>query len=108
MLKTLHTLDLRLDAGELLRWQPAAAIELQLLSGRAWVTQTGDEDDHFMSPGDTLRLRAGALALIEAEGAASLRLFAPSGVPLQSRGARWRQWLQRWAGGRRPAATVAG
>jgi len=111
MTTTLHTLDLQLAAGELLRWQPAAPIELQVLSGRAWVTQSGDEDDHFVAPGGTLRLRAAALALIEAEAPLRLRLFASGAAPVQSTGARWRQWWRRWlrpTEGRRPPATVAG
>jgi len=107
MNKPLHTLDLDLAPGELLRWRPAAAIELQLLAGRAWVTQAGDEDDHFLGAGDTLRLCPGALALVEAEGPLRLRLLAPQGTALQPRGAL-RQWLQRLAGRGARAATVAG
>jgi quercetin dioxygenase-like cupin family protein len=103
MTKTLQTLELQLAAGELHRWRSARAVELQVLAGRVWVTQSGDEDDHFLAAGDTLALRRGALALIEAEDAARLRLLAPAGVPLQSRAARSRQWLQNWLGSRRPS-----
>jgi len=107
MNKPLHTLDLELAPGELLRWQPAAAIELHLLAGRAWVTQAGDEDDHFLAVGDSLRLRPDALALVEAEGPLRLRLLATRGTALQPRGAI-RQWLQRLAGRGARAATVTG
>jgi hypothetical protein len=108
MTNTLHTLDLQLAAGELLRWQPAAPIELQVLSGRAWVTQSGDDADHFVAAGGTLRLRAAGVALIEAEAPLRLRLFASGAAPVQSVAARWQQWLHRLKAGRRPPATVAG
>jgi len=103
MTKTLHSLDLQLPAGELRRWRSAGTVELQVLAGRVWVTQSGDEDDHFLAAGDTLALRRGALALIEAESGASLRLFAPAKAALPST-----PWWRRLGGGRRPAATVAG
>lgn len=107
MNKPLHTLDLELAPGELLRWQPASAVELQLLAGRAWVTQAGDGDDHFLGAGDTLRLQADALALVEAEGPLRMRLLAPRGTALQPRGGIGR-WLRRLAGRGARAATVAG
>jgi hypothetical protein len=103
MTKTLRTLDLQLVVGELRRWRSAGTVELQVLAGRVWVTQSGDEDDHFLAAGDTLPLRRGALALIEAESDASLRLFAPAAAALPST-----PWWRRIAGSRRPPATVAG
>ena len=103
MTNTLHTLDLQLAAGELHRWRSARAVELQVLAGRVWVTQSGDEDDHFLAAGETLALRRGALALIEAQAGASLRLFAPAAAAFAST-----PWWRRLAGLRRPAATVAG
>ena len=100
---TLHPLDLQLAVGELHRWRSARPVELQVLAGRVWVTQSGDEDDHFLAAGDTLVLRRGALALIEAPAGASLRVFSP--VPAAQPSTPW--W-QRLAGRRRPPATVAG
>jgi quercetin dioxygenase-like cupin family protein len=103
MMKTLHSLDLQLTVGELRRWRSAGAVELQVLAGRVWVTQSNDEDDHFLAAGDTLALRRGALALIEAEADASLRLFVPAAAALPTTA-----WWHRIAGRRRPPATVAG
>jgi hypothetical protein len=102
MTTPLHTLDLQLAAGELHRWRSARTVELQVLAGRVWVTQSGDEDDHFLAAGDTLALRRGALALIEAESGANLRLFAAAAALPST------PWWGRLAGRRRPPATVAG
>lgn len=100
---TLHPLDLQLAVGELHRWRSARPVELQVLAGRVWITQSGDEDDHFLAAGDTLVLRRGALALIEAQSGARLRVFSPVPAALPST-----PWWHRLAGRRRPPATVAG
>jgi hypothetical protein len=40
------------------------------------VTQAGDPDDHFLDPGQSIRLAPGAKALVGAEGAAQVTLLA--------------------------------
>ena len=51
-----------------------------MISGRAWVTQANDPEDHFLHTGETLTLRPGAHALIGAEQALSLCFEADPGT----------------------------
>jgi hypothetical protein len=62
-----------LDVGELRRCRARKARRLQVVSGRAWITLAGSPDDHFLQPGDSLALPAGADLLVQADGAEPLR-----------------------------------
>jgi len=109
MLRLSPPLTIKLAAGELLAC-PHGGVTLRMISGRAWVTQRNDLDDHFLQPGQTFELQPGAQTLIGAEQETWLRLES-------QRGWAARLW-QRLTGpahtgqapGRAtsPAATVAG
>lgn len=66
-------LNVVLRGGEILNWTHRAPTWLKVVAGRAWVTQSCELDDHFLSAGATLPLRAGARVLISAERDAELR-----------------------------------
>ena len=65
---------LQLRNGELLRCAERRAAWVSVLRGSVWVTRAGDLDDHFLRPGQTMRLAAGACAIVGAEGTAQLML----------------------------------
>lgn len=88
MLKLATPLVLQLSDGQLLRWNQAVAVTLQVRRGRVWVTRPGDAEDHFLDPGDVLRLAPGRGALIGAEGATQVTIEAV--LPA------WRLALRRW------------
>ena len=60
--------------GQFLRCAEERPVWLSVLRGRVWVTHANDPDDHFLDPGQSIRLPAGALALVGAESAAQLTL----------------------------------
>jgi hypothetical protein len=57
-----------LQADELLRLPDDAAALVAVVRGRVWLTRANDADDHFLDAGRTMRVGAGALALLSAEG----------------------------------------
>ncbi|MEO8060300.1 MAG: DUF2917 domain-containing protein [Burkholderiales bacterium] len=71
MLRFTSPVTVRLEPGGLLSWRRQAGARVRVLSGSAWVTQANDLEDHFLQPGQTIALRAGAL--IGAEQHVSLR-----------------------------------
>ena len=71
----------QLQAGELLHGPEDRDTWLSVVRGRIWVTETGDPDDHFLESGQSMRLRAGAKALISAEGGPAQVLLARDGLP---------------------------
>ncbi|MEP7103019.1 MAG: DUF2917 domain-containing protein, partial [Burkholderiales bacterium] len=89
MLRFSSPVTLRLERGRLLAWSRQSGVRLRVLAGSAWVTQANDMEDHFLRPGQALRLRIGAHALIGAEQDVSLRFEAERGLGLAS---WWRQW----------------
>jgi len=87
---------LELEDGEMLRWRQAAALQLQVLDGRVWVTRLGDPDDHFLGRGDTMRVDRSTKVIAGAEGRARVRLSAPSSVPAAGLAATLRTRLAQW------------
>jgi hypothetical protein len=61
-----------MQPGELLHGPDGHDAWLSVVRGRVWVTQAGDPADHFLDSGQSIRLRAGARALVGAEGAAEV------------------------------------
>lgn len=57
-----------LRTGELLRLPDDAGALIAVVRGRVWLTRANDPDDHFLDAGRTMRVAAGALALLSAEG----------------------------------------
>lgn len=88
MIKLQPPLVLQLFEGQLLRWTQSVAVTLRVHRGRVWVTRSGDADDHFLDPGDALRLAAGSGALIGAE--------EPAQVTIEVLQPAWRLALRRW------------
>jgi hypothetical protein len=56
---------------------PRAALPrwIRLIEGQLWLTELGQPDDHWLKPGDSLRLAAGAEVLAEGWPAASFELL---------------------------------
>jgi Protein of unknown function (DUF2917) len=67
--------------GQAVRLHPLPTTTLKVVSGRVWVTQSGDPQDHFLGPGTSLMLDQGRLVL-EAQGGrpASCKLLPPPGL----------------------------
>jgi hypothetical protein len=65
--------------GELLRCSDRHDTWVTVVQGRVWITQANDLDDHFIDAGQSMRLAAGADALIGAEGAARLMVMQGPG-----------------------------
>lgn len=94
-LKFRRSVVVQLHDGELL---PVEAVWLSVVRGRVWLTQAGDPDDHFIESGQSIRLAAGCLALMSAEGSAQVSL-----MPAPSRFQSWcrmaAEWLPRFTAG---------
>ncbi|MGQ0543837.1 MAG: DUF2917 domain-containing protein [Betaproteobacteria bacterium] len=60
----------RLDGSDFLRLLRAQGTSLEVLSGRAWVTEDGRGGDAFLAPGRRYRVRGDGLVLVGAEGGA--------------------------------------
>jgi hypothetical protein len=60
--------------GQFLHCAEQRPVWLSVLRGRVWVTHALDPDDHFLDPGQSIRLPAGALALVGSETAAQVLL----------------------------------
>jgi len=76
MSETDFPLTRRMQPGELLHGPDTRDAWLSVVRGRVWVTQVGDPTDHFLDSGQSIRLRAGAQALVGAEGPAEVVLTA--------------------------------
>ena len=95
MLRFTSPVTVRLERGCLLSWRRQPDVRLRVLVGSAWVTQANDLEDHFLQPGQTIALRAGAGVLIGAEQDVSL-CFETDCSAFDAR-ALW-QWLRGAAG----------
>jgi hypothetical protein len=74
MSSTETTSTLHLGAGQFLHCAEHRPVWLSVLRGRVWVTHALDPDDHFLDPGQSIRLPAGAQALVGSETAAQVLL----------------------------------
>jgi hypothetical protein len=59
--------------GQVLTLQGRPGQTLQVLTGRIWLTQTGDTGDHFIAAGQRHTLRAAGRVVIEGDSLASAR-----------------------------------
>jgi Protein of unknown function (DUF2917) len=59
--------DLRLPPGQLLTLTPFQPTSLHLRCGGLWVTQTGDDRDHFLKAGQSMPLAPGRLTVLQAQ-----------------------------------------
>ena len=79
MLKFKPPVVLQLQKGQLIRCDQATRATLvRVVCGRVWVTQAGDRQDHFLSPGASLRVPARTLALLGAETDAQVAFSTPA------------------------------
>ncbi len=67
-------MDLPLSPGAHLQWRCPCDLELQVRSGRLWLTIAGHPEDHFLAPGDGLWLAAGDVLTLGVEGEGPLQL----------------------------------
>lgn len=63
-----------LAAGEVLRLESAAGLEVACEAGRVWLTEEAQAGDTWLTPGCRARLTGRGLAVLEATVPASLRL----------------------------------
>ena len=66
--------DAALAAGEILRIESPCGLEVCCESGYLWITEEAQPDDVWLAPGQRVRLVGAGLALLEAKGAARLRI----------------------------------
>ena len=62
-------------AGEVLRLPRARGLEVACDSGHLWITEEAQPDDVWLAPGQRVRLVGEGLAVLEAKGAARLRIL---------------------------------
>ena len=89
--ENLSTVHLR--AGQFLHCAQEQPVWLSVVRGRVWVTHARDPDDHFLDAGQSIRLPAGALALVGAESAAQVTLVEDDRVHGGSRAHRGSRWM---------------
>jgi hypothetical protein len=68
---------LHLSPGELLTFTPTHTTSLHLRSGVLWVTQTGDDRDHFLKAGQTMQLAPHRVTVLQAQDDRVNACFAP-------------------------------
>lgn len=107
MVRFTPPVTLRLQAGDVLAWQQAAARVRVVGGGRVWITQQNDLDDHFLYHGECFELRRERHTLIEAEQEVWLR-FERDPFWHHRLGGLLRRGLRRLIRRATPAATVAG
>ena len=94
MLRFSSPVTLTLSRGELLNWD-RGAVQLSVVSGRAWVTRPNDPDDHFLHAGESLKLSEGLIG-------------ADTDLCLSFEAARPLAWALRAVAGWLPRARRAG
>jgi hypothetical protein len=93
-----HPRHLSLSPGELLTLTPTQPTALHLQSGALWVTQTGDDRDHFLKAGQSMLLAPHCLAVLQAEGQSAQASLAPGVKHAQKRRA-WKGLPKLWRAG---------
>lgn len=95
-------MDITLDLtpGTALHLPPQHRLHLQLLSGRLWLTRSGDADDHFVTAGCTVAVDGREQVVVECDGPGPARLQL-----LVHGRSRWslRRWWRQGQGPRWPA-----
>lgn len=71
--------EARLDAGTLLAFEPSPDIRLVVLEGTLWVTQTGDERDYLVRPGQCFIPAQQGKVVAQAETPVRLKTIRGSG-----------------------------
>jgi quercetin dioxygenase-like cupin family protein len=66
-----------LAPGRAISGKASAAGEIHVLAGRAWITVENQQDDYWLAAGESIRVEAGRLVVVEADRA-PCRLVFPS------------------------------
>ena len=69
-------MELALAPGETLRLDAPRGLELLCQAGHLWITEEAQPDDVWLAAGQRVRLVGDGLAVVEAKGAARLRIAA--------------------------------
>ena len=64
--RSLRSLAINLDRGDLLGLENARGVTLNLLAGQLWITQSDDHRDIIVDPGHSFRLDRDGLTLVTA------------------------------------------
>jgi hypothetical protein len=67
-------LQVALSAGELLRLEGSRGRQVTCESGHLWITEEAQPDDVWLGPGQRVWLVGEGVAVLEAKGAARLRI----------------------------------
>jgi hypothetical protein len=69
------SLSLSLDQGGLIDLQPpVGGVQIEVDSGKLWVTQEGDFSDHLVGPGESFRVNGHGLIVLQALSCSDFRL----------------------------------
>jgi Protein of unknown function (DUF2917) len=66
-----------LIAGQVMRLDNPAGVEVACETGRVWITEERGLDDFWLQAGDRVRLTRHGLAIVEATQSARVRITAP-------------------------------
>jgi len=66
--------EVALAAGEVLRVEAPRGLEVTCEAGHLWITEEAQPDDVWLAPGQRVWLVGAGLAVLEAKGAARLRI----------------------------------
>ena len=66
--------DVALAPGEVLRLEGPRGLQVVCQSGHLWITEEAQPDDVWLAAGQRVRLVGNGLAVLEAKGAARLRI----------------------------------
>lgn len=87
---------LTLTEHDLLRLEGAHGLTIEVLRGRAWLTEAGRTRDAFLAEGTRCRVGGDGLVLLEAQGPASAELALSAGPRERGLLARLREgWRRR-------------
>ena len=67
--------ELDLDASQIYRIKPGrAGRRIEVVSGTAWVTQSGDQEDYILKAGERLTVPRGGVVIVQGMRSAHLRV----------------------------------
>ncbi|MET3133518.1 hypothetical protein AAKU55_003808 [Oxalobacteraceae bacterium GrIS 1.11] len=95
-----------LDAGQAVSGIARESRTVRVVSGRVWLTVEGQQDDFWLSAGDSVAVAPGRLVVIEADRTASRIDLAPARQGAGTGfGAQWQHLTQRWTSAAEPCSS---
>ncbi len=83
-----------------LSWRVSCDAQLRVYGARVWITRACSPYDHWLQPGETLRVRRGERLWVATDDTQTARIALTSAWPVQPGGVRrWIDWLSTWSGG---------